>query len=304
MSPSPTDVSCYWKKPRLARVNLNTVATLKDFKKIANSDPIPGSHKVVDLFISKLPPSSTVSCVQARPNEIFSLLCMHRSALNFATQVDAKNCTSSNFLLYLCSKINADHCMEVCQKTVAQSKSPLWYSMRYGRISGSTLYELSRAVDNETVIDKILGASKVPLTNAIKRGRDLESDVFEEVGKTLKMKFNHTGFLVSYEMPHFGVSPDGVGEEYVLEIKCPEKEKNKLYYVKNGQIVPNVRAQIQLSMYLFNRKKGILALADPNFAKNRKIELFYDCLDENFLKEVCTKAENYWSEKIFPLLIK
>lgn len=163
---------------------------------------------------------------------------------------------------------------------------------------------MSRAVDNETVIDKIMGASKVPLTDAIKRGKDLECEVFEEACQQMNVEFRNAGFLVSHEMPHFGVSPDGISEEYVLEIKCPAKERTKVNYVKNGHIVPKVRAQMQLSMLLFKKKKGVLALADPNFATNKKIELFYDNFDEDFLTEVCSKAEEYWSQKIFPLLIK
>ena len=149
-----------------------------------------------------------------------------------------------------------------------------------------------------------MGASKVPLTDAIKRGRDLESEVFDEVCKILKVKFQHAGFLISHEMPHVGVSPDGISEESILEIKCPEKEKNKVYYVKDGMIVPKVRAQMQLSMLLFNKKKGILALADPNFVESKKIELFHDSFDENFLNEIFTNAEKYWLEEIFPLLIE
>jgi len=97
---------------------------------------------------------------------------MHRSVLKFASQVDEQNRTYTNFLLYLCSTIQRNLCQEACHKTVTQGKSILWFTLRYGRISGSTLYELSRAT-NESVIDKIMGASKVPLTYAIKRGRDL-----------------------------------------------------------------------------------------------------------------------------------
>jgi len=81
--------------------------------------------------------------------------------------------------------------------------------------------------------------------------------VFAEVSKQLNVKFENAGFLISYEMPHVGVSPDGINKEHILEIKCPEKEKNKIYYVENSTIVPKVRAQMQLSMLLFNREQGV-----------------------------------------------
>jgi len=120
----------------------------------------------------------------------------------------------------------------------------------------------------------------------------------------MKVQFQNAGFLVSDEMPHFGVSLDGISDEYVLEIKCPAKERTKVNYIKKGRIVPKVWAQIQLSMLLFKKKKGVLPLADPGFTTNWKIGLFYDTFDDDFLREVCTKAEEYWYETIFPLLIK
>ena len=275
MTPAPTDVPCYWKKPRLARVNDKSIATLKDFKKIS-SVPVPQSENALDLFVTQLPPFSTVLCAQGRVESEFISLSLHHCALRFSQATDENNRTFSNFLLYLCNTVSREVCEEACKKTVEQRKSKLWFSLRYGRISGSTLYELSRAKDNDSVIDKVMGASKVPLTKAIKRGKDLEEDVFKEVCKQMEVQFRHSGMLVSHEMPHFGVSPDGVSEDHILEIKCPEKEKNMKYYIQNGSIVAKVRAQMQLEMFIFKKKRGVLAIADPKFENNKKISFYHD----------------------------
>ena len=150
MSPSLTDIASYWKKPPLVRVNSNTVATLKNFKKIS-STPIPNSHKAVELFISKLPHFSTILCAQAHIQSKFSSLCMHRSALKFATEVTPHNRTACNFLLFLLNAVQPVVCKEACERTVQQSKSALWYSLRYGMILESTLYELLQTTKNESL---------------------------------------------------------------------------------------------------------------------------------------------------------
>jgi len=59
----------------------------------------------------------------------------------------------------------------------------------------------------------------------MKGGKLLEKKVLQTVEKRTKINFKATGLLITPGHPLLGASPDGISEQYVLEIKCPSKEK-------------------------------------------------------------------------------
>lgn len=63
------------------------------------------------------------------------------------------------------------------------------------------------------------------------RGRKLE-EVLKGVEKKLNVKFKRVGLQLKPRYPIFGASPDGITEDYVVEIKCPQSEKNICNYLK------------------------------------------------------------------------
>lgn len=64
------------------------------------------------------------------------------------------------------------------EKTTNQANNVLWFELRYGRITASKIYELSRCKKGDGVLVKqILGCRKIKLTSAMERGKLLEKDV-------------------------------------------------------------------------------------------------------------------------------
>lgn len=117
------------------------------------------------------------------------------------------------------------------------------------------------------------------------------------------MNFQRTGLLVSAESPNIAASPDGICDDTVLEIKCPFKETSVATYLQNGIIQPKVRAQLQLQMWLFERPKGILCVADPKFEENGKIIFVHDEFDYDFIYNIIADANNFWIKHVLPVLI-
>ena len=73
--------------------------------------------------------------------------------------------------------------------------------------------------------EKIMGATTLKLTSAMKRGQDLEEPISEVVSKKLNVKIQKVGIQLYPEYPEFGASPDGLCDEAVKEIKSPSNEK-------------------------------------------------------------------------------
>ncbi|KAF9793579.1 hypothetical protein SFRURICE_021596 [Spodoptera frugiperda] len=77
---------------------------------------------------------------------------------------------------------------KVEEETREQSNSALWFELRYGRITASRAFEVSRCKTSDgTLISLILGG-KIPDTPAMKRGRVLENEVRKTVESKIKKK--------------------------------------------------------------------------------------------------------------------
>lgn len=159
------------------------------------------------------------------------------------------------------------------KSTREQSKSSVWYELRYGRITASKAYEVSRCktVDG-SLVAAIMGA-KTPDTVAMKRGRILESSVRKAVENKLNKKIKSCGLFVSREYPMIAASPDGMLKDALVEIKCPTSDKTKVTYVKNGVIADKYLAQVQLQMYTTGVKKCYFCVADVDFEKSKNVEI-------------------------------
>ncbi|KAF2890499.1 hypothetical protein ILUMI_15673 [Ignelater luminosus] len=132
------------------------------------------------------------------------------------------------------------------QATRTQSKSHLWYELRYGRITASKAYEVSRCKTTDgSLVAAIMGA-ETPDTKAMKRGRILETSVLKTVETKLKKKIKSSGLFLSKEYPMIAATPDGIMKNAVVEIKCPTSDTTKENYIKNVEITAKYLAQVQL----------------------------------------------------------
>lgn len=100
---------------------------------------------------------------------------------------DGDKNNAKDFESYCSSSLNAEICHKVCERTSGQSKSMLWYEMRFGRITASFLYEAAHCETLDgSLVEKILSQKGVVDTIEMQRGRELESEVLEKVRESLK----------------------------------------------------------------------------------------------------------------------
>lgn len=64
--------------------------------------------------------------------------------------------------------------------------------------------------------------------------------VIKQVETLLGSKIKKTGLLIDKNFPILGASADGLGEDFVLEVKCPTTHSTLLNYVDNGVVKPKV----------------------------------------------------------------
>lgn len=92
--------------------------------------------------------------------------------------------TPQEFIDYCMKEMHTEVCKKAALATLNQNDWPLWYELRYARITASKAYEASHCkVFDGSLVESIMGASKLRDTDAMKRGRQLENEVVEKMKK-------------------------------------------------------------------------------------------------------------------------
>lgn len=319
IQPSVTEVICYWRKSGLSTVDLNT----KPIDMTPNDKPacIPrskyrGGGSFLAKVKSKLEALHVPSMLMGQLSDTTHPLCMHSLSHKFFTsQAPLKD--FFNFKVFVADAIRSmciNTMKDTNKETLIQSKSPLWRILRYCRITASILSSAAVTNENrkreaiESLKNKIRGSEKLPASKAMKRGLDIEDDVRRKFSRDKRRKVEPAHFFMTPELPLFGASPDGIGTDFLLEIKSPQRNESISNYVKaDGTRTRKVLLQILLQLKLSGKKKCFLLIPDQDFETNemyRTIEVFLDDAAEELLKNAMDQAELFWEKNIFPHLAK
>lgn len=130
-------------------------------------------------------------------------------------------------------------------------------------------------------------------------GKTLEPKVRQVVAAKQNISIKESGLLLNKDFPIFGASPDGISEEFVVEIKCPFSKKNIKNYVQDGQITNKYRAQIHLQMLFAEKKKGMFCIAHEDFEISNNVDIYVVDYDMQFCSELMDKSLAFWKKSVF-----
>lgn len=305
--PAPTDVQCYWKKSKLAGVGTSfKYTTIKDFGSVRINQSSNNVNNFLEQFLEKGREAKAPCQVLKHLNEDntnLNQLGLHEIICDFLQAKHVPN--FDNFVQFAADKMTLSACKEAFLVTGDQSELRLWHNLRYGRITASKLYDVSRCkTASGSLVENIIGTMKIRETSAMKRGKDLEKKVISILGKKVNIKFKRCGIMLSPKYPILGASPDAISDDFVVEIKCPSSERTVTSFITaDGQVPNKHKAQIMLQMLLLEKYKGIFCVADPSFEENLEIKYVIIDFDKNFIEDVIKNSISFWKENIFPILI-
>lgn len=179
-------------------------------------------------------------------NDPLGTICLYQASMK------CRWSTAEQFIKYLKDTISDSNCKFIEAETMLQGKIPLWFKVRYGRITASIFYEAAKCqtIDG-SLLKRILGANRKIETPAMARGKALEDAVLKELIAKEKLTTARTcGMYLNKEHSIFGASPDAITNTHVIEIKCPYKASTiKNYLDGQGAIAAKPLMQIQLQMF-------------------------------------------------------
>lgn len=147
-----------------------------------------------------------------------------------------------------------------------EQRSEEWHEQRLGRFTASEIYKLmgikglgetGKSYAIEKAIETLFGRDEDDFVSYdMQRGIELEPLAFAKFHELMQLKFKdvkNCGFYVYGKSS--GASPDGlVGEDAILEIKCPKKE-TFFKLVATNEIDNKYYLQMQKQMLATGRNK-------------------------------------------------
>lgn len=299
-APSCTSVECYWRKSNLAKVGSSIkILCAKEISKRKPKEMVPDSS-LLNEFVVECKKRKINKCqfLQHEPDfDSKSTLSLHHLIIKYHDE----NCDV--FLNKISHLFNQKTISFLENRTRDQHKSGLWHELRYGRITASKCYEVSRCktVDG-TLVAMIFGA-KIPETPAISRGKKLEDEVRITVEKKIQMKIEKCGLYISETFPMVAGSPDGINNKTTFEIKCPSSEKTAQHYInKDGTISKKYFAQVQMQMYCAKGNKSYFCVASSDFKENNQVTIIPVEYEHEYVMKLLNSVVAFWKNNIFPIL--
>lgn len=228
-------------------------------------------------------------------------LSIHQVLLNICEKGSS---SADDFIEYASKEMSEDLCRVAEKLTKTQSDTQIWHELRYGRVTASKIYEAAHCKTlNGTLIQQIIGASKIFDSQAMQRGKKLEKDVLIEVAKITGLPFKDCGLVLLPSFPILGASPDAIRDYFIVEVKCPSSSKTFDQFLPHGKINKKCKAQINMQMFATGKKRGLFCIADPKFEDSRQVTVVWEDYDKHFMKSIIEHAVAFWKDYIFSTMI-
>lgn len=302
--PSSTEILCYWKKSSLAQVGTNlryvTAKDLSTGRRLCTTQTAP-QNNILKKFLQAAVNRGVTNCELLTYNNC-SLNDYEKLSLHYLI-IEHGNGNCDSFLAVIKQYFTNNIIKLVEENTRAQCKNRLWHELRYGRITASKAYEVSkcRTVDG-SLMAMIMGA-KIPDTKAMKRGRELEDKVKTSIEKTLGKKVKECGLFISTQYPFLAGSPDGIFDNKIcIEIKCPTNEQTYKNYLKDNQVAEKYMLQMQIQMFVTNLKYCYFCVADWDFENTNNVEMLLIDYNETLVNKYIPILSEFWQKNVYPIL--
>lgn len=169
-----------------------------------------------------------------------------------------------------------------------------WLQLRQSRFTGSEIHKLMGKPKNksevlsETAKTYVFEKASVILTGiqpeiygrALEWGKTYEKEAFEHYQQSTFEPLTYYGaetFTFIEYNDYSGFSPDGLGDDYILEIKCPFNSAIHLrnQFIQNAEDLKSVHPeyywQMQFGMICTATERGVFISYDPRMPSNRKL---------------------------------
>lgn len=182
-----------------------------------------------------------------------------------------------------------------------------WHAVRCGKITASRLDDVMAEIKSgeaatrrgyraELVAERLGGKVDKYVSPAMRWGTEQEPYARAAYEVATGNFVDQIGFADHPTIPMCGASPDGlIGEEGVLEIKCPNTATH-LSYLRNGVVPAEYLKQTQWNLEVLGRKWLHFVSFDPRLPRHLQLFIRVVKRDDKFLDEARKKVREFNSD--------
>ena len=184
-------------------------------------------------------------------------------------------------------------------KANAEQESLEWARARCGAFTASRASDLmARAKSGPSAsrgallallaVERITGQPVETYRNAaMERGTELEAEARDAYSFARGVIVEECGFIADGALPNCGCSPDGlVGDDGLLEIKCPANMAKHLDALRNGDHAREYRWQLQHQLMVTGRAWVDAVSFDPRFPEHLQLAIVRVERDQKAIDEL------------------
>lgn len=228
------------------------------------------------------------------------MLSMHYIVCAFLKE-SRNNIDFEQFMSFSKTIFTHERCEMVQKATVGRCKSTYWYNMTYGRVMASQAYDAAHCLRVGSLADQIFGAQHLMKAEPVERAESHEQSIRNVVAKLKNIQIKKPGLVISPDLPYFGASPDGISDDYVIDIKsCNSTITSD---IDNGNIGKEHYAEIQTQMHVTKKKMGLFCIAQPDFTISKKIHVYEVPYNETYCDELFSEIAKFWKKYIYKKMI-
>lgn len=186
-----------------------------------------------------------------------------------------------------------------------------WFAARLGKVTGSCFQKVlsgkqtAATYKMELMAEKLTGQSAPAISSkATEWGHTYEdkarfqySMFLLDKGDERASQITQLGFVDHPDVIGAGCSPDGcVGEDGVIEIKCPYTQKNHLRTLLSGEVPREYVAQCQGAMWVLNRDYCDFVSYHPHFGEGMDLCVVQLKRDDAYIATLCKSVQAFLDE--------
>ncbi|KAG5865666.1 hypothetical protein JTB14_001370 [Gonioctena quinquepunctata] len=209
---------------------------------------------------------------------------------------------------------NLDELLDIERETRNQSECPLWFEERHKRITASFFGKVVKASQNSTLEKlalKIITQPKVT-SEPISHGKINESSARIAYENINNIHCETAGLVIHEDFQYIAGSPDGlVGENGIIEIKCPFKIRNMDpdIAIKQGLLpyVDKASGKLKTSHEYYYQVQGLLEITNSDWCDFiiytfRVIKTERIARDKNTWEVILNKVQRFFNFYMLPHL--
>lgn len=121
-------------------------------------------------------------------------------------------------------------------------------------------------------LERVVGPLETYRNAAMERGQALEAEARDAYGFAQGVAVDEADFILHPSVPMCGCSPDGMlGDDGVLEIKCPDNPEKHLEAIRSGAHAKEYALQVQHQLWVTGRKWADVVSYDPRFPERLQL---------------------------------